>query len=435
MSMEEDTELRDLISQTLEANGCFAKIRAQLRASIFLALDEDDSFQKTEFLSNKKLRSSLETEEGKLMFCIVREFLEQFDLEFTISVFEPESYMGSSYEYIGRQKLIENLKIPSLTQESSDPILLQLLHLCKLNDTSNSTEIIDGSLSSLNCKNESISQSNYNQNNSIIMAANNSDASNKSVTNNSCTNILNETFQVEKKVSDRLKYESPFLTKKTENQYKNVETELDETPKENLLIDLDKSICSEDVLDKIEHLRNKSSMDVEFSPPIVKDLKYSKLDSSFDKLKLCPAKGEKVKTKTNLNSLSDLPPIQISKSRTNDMLLPSLYTKEFKDRSNIKDIDKLFDLEPMDNYEEDFLSESEIDLAKSKQQDITRGHVVGEPQENIMEKKSINENTSTSSQLSTLRDKKHSLDASSTSSITSENFELNSNVDDIFNSC
>lgn len=27
MSVDEDTELRDLISQTLEENGCFAKIR------------------------------------------------------------------------------------------------------------------------------------------------------------------------------------------------------------------------------------------------------------------------------------------------------------------------------------------------------------------------------------------------------------------------
>lgn len=60
MSTEEDTELRDLVAQTLESNGCLSKIRvnyekfnvicfikivyfqAQLRASVFLALDEDE---------------------------------------------------------------------------------------------------------------------------------------------------------------------------------------------------------------------------------------------------------------------------------------------------------------------------------------------------------------------------------------------------------
>ena len=45
MSGEEDEkelELKDLIVQTLEANGLLAKIKAQLRASVFMALDEND---------------------------------------------------------------------------------------------------------------------------------------------------------------------------------------------------------------------------------------------------------------------------------------------------------------------------------------------------------------------------------------------------------
>lgn len=60
MSTEEDTELRDLVFQTLETKGCLSKVRvsqnwnfvmiycrfhfkAQLRASVFLALDDDEN--------------------------------------------------------------------------------------------------------------------------------------------------------------------------------------------------------------------------------------------------------------------------------------------------------------------------------------------------------------------------------------------------------
>ena len=40
--VEEDTELRDLVTQTLENNGLLGKIQAQLRAGVFLALEETD---------------------------------------------------------------------------------------------------------------------------------------------------------------------------------------------------------------------------------------------------------------------------------------------------------------------------------------------------------------------------------------------------------
>ena len=39
---DEDTELRDLVTQTLENNGLLGKIQAQLRAGVFLALEETD---------------------------------------------------------------------------------------------------------------------------------------------------------------------------------------------------------------------------------------------------------------------------------------------------------------------------------------------------------------------------------------------------------
>lgn len=41
----------------------------------------------------------------------MREFLEYFGLEFSASVFEPETQAGRDYEYVGRSKLAHDLKL------------------------------------------------------------------------------------------------------------------------------------------------------------------------------------------------------------------------------------------------------------------------------------------------------------------------------------
>lgn len=373
------------------------------------------------------------------MFYIVREFLEQFDLEFTISVFEPESYMNSNYEYIGREQLIQDLDIPGLNQESSDPVLLQLIQLCRINNTSKSTSTrsTNKSVSNLNNKNDLISQSNCNET-GIVNAANESDISSKSVYN-LAPHLLNETFEVAKK-----KDETSFLgSKYEEHDSQHTESSMGDSLKEKLLIDFDKSLTLENLTSKSELEKSQSlleqSLVEDFSPPIVKDIKHSKLDTSFDKLKLPCSKTDKIKAKNNFSSLSDLPPLQMSKSRTNDMLLPSLYTKEFKDKGSAKDVDKLFELEPMDNYEEDFISESEMDLTLNKPGDVTKTDLLrGQSERDLIKCENTEKSSSNICFKSTdLVDKeKLIIDSHSTaSSVTSEDFEMSSNVDDILNSC
>lgn len=122
ISMEEDTELRDLVVQTLENNGVLAKVRAELRASVFLALEEQESVMNPEPLLNKTVKQYLANSEGKLLFSLVREFLEYFGLDYTISVYDPETYFGKEYNYIGRNKLCEELGI-----ESNEPLLGEIL--------------------------------------------------------------------------------------------------------------------------------------------------------------------------------------------------------------------------------------------------------------------------------------------------------------------
>ncbi|KAG7200924.1 hypothetical protein KM043_003285 [Ampulex compressa] len=122
ISMEEDTELRDLVVQTLENNGVLAKVRAELRASVFLALEEQESVMNPEPLLNKTVKQYLANSEGKLLFSLVREFLEYFGLEYTISVYDPETYFGKEYHYVGRNKLCEELGI-----DSTEPLLGEIL--------------------------------------------------------------------------------------------------------------------------------------------------------------------------------------------------------------------------------------------------------------------------------------------------------------------
>ncbi|XP_046392470.1 centrosomal protein 43-like [Ischnura elegans] len=125
------TELRDLVAQTLEKNGALAKIKAELRASVFLALEEQESIEnKTPFL-NQPLRDFLSTSEGELVSCLVREFLEYFHLDYTLSVFDQETYHEKEYHYMGREKLCQDLKIRS---DANGPLLADVLQLASQED-------------------------------------------------------------------------------------------------------------------------------------------------------------------------------------------------------------------------------------------------------------------------------------------------------------
>ncbi|XP_050805099.1 centrosomal protein 43 isoform X5 [Gopherus flavomarginatus] len=88
---EEDTELRDLLVQTLESSGVLNKIKAELRAAVFLALEEQERVENKTPLVNESLKKFLNTKDGRLVAGLVAEFLQFFNLDFTLAVFQPES--------------------------------------------------------------------------------------------------------------------------------------------------------------------------------------------------------------------------------------------------------------------------------------------------------------------------------------------------------
>ncbi|CAH3121247.1 unnamed protein product [Pocillopora meandrina] len=125
MSAEEDTELRDMVAQTLESKGVLGKIRAQLRASVFLALEEQEGSESKIQLVNPDLKKFLGTGEGRLVTGLVREFLEYFDLDFSIAVFDPETDFSDKYP--GRNNLARELKLNDVDNTSGSPLLAEVI--------------------------------------------------------------------------------------------------------------------------------------------------------------------------------------------------------------------------------------------------------------------------------------------------------------------
>ncbi|XP_063758039.1 FGFR1 oncogene partner isoform X6 [Eleginops maclovinus] len=87
---EDDTELRDLLIQNLENNGLLNKLKAEMRAAVFLAMEEQDKLENKTPLVNENLKKCLNTKDGRLVAGLIVDFLQVFHLDFSLAVFQPE---------------------------------------------------------------------------------------------------------------------------------------------------------------------------------------------------------------------------------------------------------------------------------------------------------------------------------------------------------
>uniref|UniRef100_A0A8C5M603 Centrosomal protein 43 n=1 Tax=Leptobrachium leishanense TaxID=445787 RepID=A0A8C5M603_9ANUR len=128
---EEDTELRDLLIQTLENNGVLNKIKAELRASVFLALEEQEKVENKTPLINESLKRFLSSRDGRLVANIFAEFLQFFNLDFTLAVFQPEACLGKIED---RSQLAKDLGIIESEGPKTGPLILELIKKCHQKD-------------------------------------------------------------------------------------------------------------------------------------------------------------------------------------------------------------------------------------------------------------------------------------------------------------
>ncbi|KAG5846810.1 hypothetical protein ANANG_G00118920 [Anguilla anguilla] len=122
---EEDTELRDLLIQNLENNGVLNKIKAELRAAVFLALEEQDKVENKTPLVNESLKKCLNTKDGRLVASLITDFLQVFNLDFTLAVFQPEINSLNGLE--SREAVARELGVTEQEGNRGTPLLLELV--------------------------------------------------------------------------------------------------------------------------------------------------------------------------------------------------------------------------------------------------------------------------------------------------------------------
>ncbi|KAK8392478.1 hypothetical protein O3P69_014680 [Scylla paramamosain] len=131
---EEDASLKELVTKTLQTNGVLGKIQAQLRASVFLALEEEFSDKGIPLVS-PPTQQVLGTHEGTVAACLVQDFLQCLGLDFSLAVFTPESGHPSLWSFPGSEALSSSLGLASGRERrgSNDdkghriPLLIELL--------------------------------------------------------------------------------------------------------------------------------------------------------------------------------------------------------------------------------------------------------------------------------------------------------------------
>ncbi|KAM9840367.1 centrosomal protein 43 isoform 2-T2 [Aulostomus maculatus] len=122
---EDDTELRDLLIQNLENNGVLNKLKAEMRAAVFLAMEEQDKLENKSPLVNESLKKCLSTKDGRLVASLIVDFLQVFHLDFSLSVFQPEINSLNSLE--SREQVCRDLGLSESEVNRSSPLLLDLV--------------------------------------------------------------------------------------------------------------------------------------------------------------------------------------------------------------------------------------------------------------------------------------------------------------------
>ncbi|NXG06632.1 FR1OP protein, partial [Sakesphorus luctuosus] len=126
---EEDTELRDLLVQTLESSGVLNKIK----------VGEGEPPTLRGVLAGGG-RGFLGTKDGRLVAGLVAEFLRFFNLDFTLAVFQPESSTLNGLD--GRENLARDLGITEAEGTVGGPLLLEVVRKCQQKKISGGGEVI-----------------------------------------------------------------------------------------------------------------------------------------------------------------------------------------------------------------------------------------------------------------------------------------------------
>ncbi|XP_016521512.1 centrosomal protein 43 isoform X1 [Poecilia formosa] len=122
---EDDTELRDLLIQNLENSGVLNKLKAEMRAAVFLAMEDQDRLENKTPLINENLKKCLNTKDGHLVASLIMDFLQVFNLDFSLAVFQPEINLLNGLD--SRDLVCRELGVSDSELNQNAPVLLELV--------------------------------------------------------------------------------------------------------------------------------------------------------------------------------------------------------------------------------------------------------------------------------------------------------------------
>ncbi len=273
--------MKELIIQSLETKGVLGQIRAHLRSAVFKVVDEQDQQFNTGCglkWENKTLYKILETKIGTLLAEIIREFMEYFRMDYSLSIFIPEC--GISPERLNRKEILGKLGI--MSNPSNDkftaglhlPLLYYIINYFIAELKANPDKVINSikkSQNDLETKTDEIIENNLSE-----FAKNQKEEDNIPLSNNSREQNVNNINQ-------------PNNQNQGQGQSQNKQSEKRNEPganKESIKNDDAKKDESEDKKDKDENKsdRNKSSKnDAQSIEEIGEDIVVDDIDDSMNK--------------------------------------------------------------------------------------------------------------------------------------------------------
>jgi FGFR1 oncogene partner len=127
-------DLKNIVIQSLEDEGTLGALRAQLRSRVFKAIEKHadaPTKQAAGFQWQNPVASKIhDNDESRLVAQLVREYLEYYRMEYTLSVYLPEVSMQNQ-EAPARDDLCRQAGINPPSSESSAPLLVHLLRQLK----------------------------------------------------------------------------------------------------------------------------------------------------------------------------------------------------------------------------------------------------------------------------------------------------------------
>lgn len=129
-------DLKTLVTRTLEKKGVLAKIRAELRASVFEAIEEEDqSIEKEEGLPpallgscNDRARQLHALPTGRILTALICEYLDWAQLSHTLKVYLPECNLQKDF-WKAELREFSNEHGYDLNRNAEHPVLLDVLEV------------------------------------------------------------------------------------------------------------------------------------------------------------------------------------------------------------------------------------------------------------------------------------------------------------------